>query len=70
MPTLAEIKSKPIAGNAYHDMPIINALDDFICDTTQSMDERKEAYKYLSENVMGLEVGEVTEEMIDEMIAS
>lgn len=69
MKTLAELKSEKIIGNAYHDMRLMMNINDFICDETQSMAERKEAYRYLSEDVMGCPIdGEVTDAQIAEVM--
>lgn len=51
--TLSHIKSMTIVGNAMSDQPIFNAIDSFVHDESNTIEERAEAVCYI-DNVMGI----------------
>lgn len=52
---LEKILSTPIAGNAWQDMPLMDAIHDFIVDPSTTREQKKVALRMLNDNVMGLD---------------
>lgn len=48
------ISAMPIRGNASSDMPIFRAIEQFVRDDTQVLEDRADAIRYLGNVVMGI----------------
>lgn len=53
MTTLAEIKNTPVAGNAHHDRKLFDTIDAFAQDTNNTIADRAESLRWMSDKVMG-----------------